>query len=58
MDKAEILHIIALAVQPHISRGCSAGWSKDSASIRITDNIGREFVVTVTEEIKKPKQLV
>jgi hypothetical protein len=53
MNKAEICHIIALALQPHIAEGRSAGMTKNNMAIRVKDNEGNEFVINVMEESKE-----
>ena len=52
MDKAGILHIVALALQPHITEGRSAGIGKNNMAIKITDLEGNKFIINVIEQVE------
>lgn len=52
MSEMGILHAIAMMMQTHpdFSRGCSAGFTDNSAAIRIRDKNGKSFIISVTAE--------
>ena len=51
MKKADVLHIIMMALQEHIEHGCSAGINnkKRQMAIKITDKEGSRYHIIVKE---------